>query len=97
MTRSAVTTSPPGATRPPTRAGAPASVRADTTPYPLARCGGISGRRAYLEAEGRIGFPDGPVAVPSAEVFVEVGTEHFAVRGDATTIADEHHEYEGNP
>jgi hypothetical protein len=57
----------------------------------------MSGRRAYLEAEGRIGFPDGPVAVRAVALFVEVGMEHFAGRGDATIIVDEHHEYEGNP
>ncbi|WP_371784394.1 hypothetical protein [Streptosporangium subroseum] len=56
----------------------------------------MSGRRAYLEAEGRIGFPDGPV-VRAVALFVEVGMEHFAGRGDATIIVDEHHEYEGNP
>jgi hypothetical protein len=57
----------------------------------------MSGRRAYLEAEGRIGFPDGPIAVRAAALFVEVGMEHFAEHGEAETIIDEHHEYEGNP
>jgi hypothetical protein len=57
----------------------------------------MSGRRAYLEVEGRIGFPDGPIAVRAAALFVEVGMEHFAEHGEARTIIDEHHEYEGNP
>jgi hypothetical protein len=57
----------------------------------------MSGRRAYLEAEGRIGFPGGPVAVRAVALFAPVGMEHFAGRGDATIIVDEHHEYEGNP
>jgi hypothetical protein len=57
----------------------------------------MSGRRAYLEAEGRIGFPDGPVAVRAVALFAPVGMEHFAGRDDATIIVDEHHEYEGNP
>jgi hypothetical protein len=57
----------------------------------------MSGRRAYLEAEGRIGFPGGPVAVRAVALFAPVGMEHFAGRDDATIIVDEHHEYEGNP
>lgn len=69
---------------------------ADATLHPRVRCDGISGRRAYLEAEGRIGAPDGPLAVRVA-LSVEAGVEHLARRGDAAAIAAEHHDDEVNP
>lgn len=68
-----------------------------TTLHLRAWCNGIAGRKAYLEAEGRIGAPDGPVAVRAAALFVQVGMEHFARHGDAAAIAAEHHEFEVNP
>jgi hypothetical protein len=40
-------------------------------------CTGVDGRKAYLEGEGRIGGPDGPVAVRAAGLFIEVPLEHF--------------------
>jgi acyl-coenzyme A thioesterase PaaI-like protein len=40
-------------------------------------CTGVDGRKAYLEAEGRIGSPDGPMAVRAAALFIEVPEEHF--------------------
>jgi acyl-coenzyme A thioesterase PaaI-like protein len=46
-----------------------------------ARCSGVSGRKAYLEAEAHLGGPDGPVAVRGAALFVEVPIEHFAEHG----------------
>ncbi|MEU8203344.1 PaaI family thioesterase [Streptosporangium sp. NPDC049046] len=74
-----------------------APVPVGTALHLRAWCNGMSGRKAYLEAEGRIGSPDGPVAVRAAALFVEVGMEHFAKHGDIQKIADEHHEYEVNP
>ncbi|MBB2911825.1 acyl-coenzyme A thioesterase PaaI-like protein [Streptosporangium becharense] len=74
-----------------------APVPVGTTLHLRAWCTGVSGRKAYLEAEGRAGSPDGPVAVRAAALFIEVGMEHFARHGDAKAIADEHHEYEVNP
>ncbi|GIH99628.1 PaaI family thioesterase [Planobispora takensis] len=74
-----------------------APVPVGTTLHLRAWCTGMSGRKAYLEAEGRIGAPDGPVAVRAAALFIEVGMEHFAKHGDAQTILDEHHDYEVNP
>ncbi|MFI6322143.1 PaaI family thioesterase [Nonomuraea sp. NPDC050556] len=68
-----------------------------TTLHLRAWCNGISGRKAYLEAEGRLGAPDGPVAVRAAALFIEVRMEHFATHGDAQAIAAEHHDYEVNP
>ncbi|MFG1750176.1 PaaI family thioesterase [Streptosporangium sandarakinum] len=74
-----------------------APVPVGTTLHLRAWCTGVSGRKAYLEAEGRIGSADGSVAVRAAALFVEVGMEHFAEHGDAQTLLDEHHDYEVNP
>ncbi|WP_106396323.1 PaaI family thioesterase [Actinocorallia populi] len=40
-------------------------------------CTGVDGRKIYLQGEGRIGSPDGPVAVQAAALFLEVPREHF--------------------
>lgn len=40
-------------------------------------CTGVDGRKAYLEAEGRAGAADGPLAVRAAGLFIEVPEEHF--------------------
>ncbi|WP_018656802.1 PaaI family thioesterase [Actinomadura flavalba] len=53
-----------------------------TTLYIRTRCTGVVGRKAYLEAEARIGSPDGPVAVRGAALFIEVPVTHFAEHGD---------------
>ncbi|MEV4284082.1 PaaI family thioesterase [Nonomuraea bangladeshensis] len=68
-----------------------------TTLHLRAWCNGIAGRKAYLEAEGRIGAPDGPVAVRAAALFIEVSMEHFAAHGDLAAIAAEHQDFEVNP
>jgi acyl-coenzyme A thioesterase PaaI-like protein len=68
-----------------------------TTLHLRAWCNGITGRKAYLEAEGRIGASDGPVAVRAAALFIEVNMEHFAKHGDLAAIAAEHPDYEVNP
>ncbi|MFI6595225.1 PaaI family thioesterase [Nonomuraea sp. NPDC050536] len=68
-----------------------------TTLHLRAWCNGIAGRKAYLEAEGRIGAPDGPVAVRAAALFIEVDMAHFARHGDAAAIAAEHTDFEVNP
>ncbi|RJL34249.1 PaaI family thioesterase [Bailinhaonella thermotolerans] len=55
-------------------------------------CTGISGRKAYLEGEARMGAPDGPVAVRAAALFIEVTIDHFVEHGDVSG-----HEFEVNP
>lgn len=40
-------------------------------------CTGVEGRKIYLKGEGRIGAPDGPIAVQAAALFLEVSREHF--------------------
>lgn len=63
-----------------------------------AHCTGVSGRKAYLEAEMRLGTPEGPVVVRGAGLFIEVPIEHFARHGDglsAVPAAKNH--FEVNP
>jgi acyl-coenzyme A thioesterase PaaI-like protein len=42
-----------------------------------ARVVGVARRKIYTTAEGRIGDPDGPIAVSAAAVFISVGLQHF--------------------
>ena len=46
----------------------------------------VEGRKVYSTATGRIGGPDGPVAVRADALFIEVGVEHFADHGRAEEI-----------
>ncbi|MEH0575094.1 MULTISPECIES: PaaI family thioesterase [Streptomyces] len=41
----------------------------------------VAGRKIYSTATGRIGGPDGPVAVRADALFVEVAVEHFVNHG----------------
>ncbi|WP_333770132.1 PaaI family thioesterase [Streptomyces sp. IBSBF 2435] len=49
--------------------------------YLSARCTAVAGRKIYSSAEGRIGGPDGPVAVRADALFVEVKVDHFTAHG----------------
>ncbi|MFI7633380.1 hypothetical protein [Nonomuraea sp. NPDC049400] len=62
MTRSSLTTGPPSGT----------PVPVSTTLHLRDWCNGITGRRAYLEAEGRSGAPGGPVAIATEHQDYEV-------------------------
>ncbi|GGQ83998.1 PaaI family thioesterase [Kitasatospora griseola] len=42
---------------------------------------GVHGRKVYSAAEGRIGGPDGPVAIRAQALFVQVKLEHFTTHG----------------
>ncbi len=55
-----------------------APVPVGSTVHLRAWCTGVSGRKAYIEGEGRVGSPDGPVAVRGAALFVQVPEEHFS-------------------
>lgn len=46
-----------------------------------ARCTGVLGRKIWSEGEGRLGAPDGPVAVKASALFIKVGVEHFTEHG----------------
>jgi len=52
-----------------------------TTLHLQARCTGIAGRKIYTTAEGRIGSPEGPVAIRADALFIEVQLEHFTRNG----------------
>jgi hypothetical protein len=41
----------------------------------------VAGRKIYSSAVGRIGSPDGPVAVRADAVFIRVKVEHFTKNG----------------
>lgn len=46
-----------------------------------AHCTALSGRKIYSTAVGRIGGPDGPIAVRADALFVEVPVTHFTDHG----------------
>ncbi|WP_323450879.1 PaaI family thioesterase [Streptomyces yaizuensis] len=46
----------------------------------------VAGRKIYSRAQGRIGGPDGPVAVRAQALFIEVKVEHFTENGRADEI-----------
>lgn len=52
-----------------------------TTLYLGARVTAVAGRKIYASATGRIGSPDGPVAVRAQALFIEVKVEHFTNNG----------------
>jgi acyl-coenzyme A thioesterase PaaI-like protein len=52
-----------------------------TTLFIEARCNGVSGRKIYLSAVGRLGGPDGEIAVRATAIFISVGVEHFLANG----------------
>lgn len=56
-------------------------VPVDTVLYLDARATARHGRKIYCTATGRIGGPDGPVAVRADAVFIEVKVEHFVDHG----------------
>lgn len=62
-----------------------------------ARCTGVSGRKAYLEAEMRLESEDGPVVVRGAGLFVEVPFSHFTEHGDGLGERAGGRDYEVNP
>jgi acyl-coenzyme A thioesterase PaaI-like protein len=58
-----------------------------------AKLDGMSGRKIYASADGRLDAEDGPIAVRARALFVIVELEHFATHGDpeaAKKLADAH-------
>ena len=51
-----------------------------------AEVAGVKGRRVYTRAAGRLGSPDGPLAVRAAAVFVQVPLQHFIDNGAAEHV-----------
>lgn len=56
-------------------------VPVDTVLHLEASATAVHGRKIYTTATGRIGGPDGPVAVRADAVFIEVKIEHFTDNG----------------
>ena len=52
-----------------------------TTLFIEARCDGVHGRKIYNSAVGRLGGPDGDIAVHATAIFISVGVEHFLANG----------------
>ncbi|MBL1108624.1 PaaI family thioesterase [Streptomyces sp. 5-8] len=52
-----------------------------TTLYLEAEVTAVAGRKIYSTATGRIGGPDGPVAVRADALFIEVKVDHFIDHG----------------
>lgn len=46
-----------------------------------ARVVGVKGRKVFTKAVGRLGAPDGPVALTAAALFIQVPIEHFTSNG----------------
>ncbi len=42
---------------------------------------GVKGRKVFTRAVGRLGAPDGPVALTAAAMFIQVPIEHFTSHG----------------
>lgn len=58
-----------------------------STLYIRARCVGVAGRKSWLQAEGHLDAPDGPIAVQAAALFIAVGLEHFRTHGRPEDVA----------
>ncbi len=56
-------------------------VPVDSVLYIHAWVTGVHGRKIYSAAEGRIGGPDGPVAIKAQALFIQVKLEHFTQHG----------------
>ena len=51
------------------------------------RITGKADRKVYVQGEGRLGSPDGPLAVNAAALFITVGLEHFRAHGRPEDVA----------
>jgi acyl-coenzyme A thioesterase PaaI-like protein len=61
-------------------------VPVDATLHIRAWATGVDGRKLYTTGEGRIGGPDGPVAIRASALFVQVKLEHFTTHGRPADI-----------
>lgn len=53
-------------------------------------CTGVDGRKIYSQAEGRLGGPQGQLAVRAAALFVSVPLEHFTAHGWGAGVPSAH-------
>lgn len=54
-----------------------------STLYITAQLDGLSGRKIYVSADGRLDASTGPVAVNARGLFITVGFEHFTKHGES--------------
>ncbi|MFJ3622502.1 PaaI family thioesterase [Streptomyces iakyrus] len=57
-----------------------------TTLYLEAQVTAVAGRKIYSTATGRVGGPEGPVAVRAEALFIEVKVDHFVDHGSQEEI-----------
>ena len=57
-----------------------------------ARIDAVSRRKIWASAEGRLGSPDGPLAVTAGSLFIQVPVEHFLRHGRAEDLAAAAHD-----
>jgi len=65
-----------------------------TTLHITAQCDGISGRKIYTSAVGRLNGPEGEVAVRSTAIFIQVGVDHFLENGRLEDVQEAMHDPE---
>ena len=65
-----------------------------TTLHIEAHCDGVSGRKIYTSAVGRLGGPDGEVAVKATAIFISVGVDHFLENGRLEDVQEAVHDPE---
>lgn len=65
-----------------------------TTLHIVARIDGVSGRKVYTSAVGRLDGPGGEVAVQAAAIFVRVGVDHFLENGRLEDVQEAVHDPE---
>lgn len=58
---------------------------------------GVSGRKVYSAALGRLGGPSGPVAVSATGLFLQVPLQHFAEHGNPADVAEAAGRGSGDP
>ena len=47
---------------------------------------GTKGRKVFTKAVGRLGSPDGPIAISAAALFIQVPLQHFVDNGTAEHV-----------
>jgi acyl-coenzyme A thioesterase PaaI-like protein len=65
-----------------------------TTLHIEAHCDGVAGRKIYTSAVGRLGGPDGEVAVRATAIFISVGVDHFLENGRLEDVQEAVHDPE---
>jgi acyl-coenzyme A thioesterase PaaI-like protein len=65
-----------------------------TTLHIVAKVDGVSGRKIFTSAVGRLDGPEGEVAVKATAIFVRVGVDHFLENGRLEDVQEAVHDPE---